>query len=158
MAVILYIDFILWDLNALQRIDDYRSITLFSSRRKGSSKIFRTIMVWIIVLLHSISKSKSQEPQSPRPQNLLTSLKLFWKSLQQKSDSHCSRATILDHTSFLAPFASESLFCCTLFLKGKSKKLEVKGSKIYCPLQNYSENHCNKRVIRTALERTLRIF
>jgi len=42
---------------------------------------------------------------------------------QQKSDSHCSRATVRDPLSYIAPFTSESLFCCTLFPKRNSKKL-----------------------------------
>jgi tRNA (Thr-GGU) A37 N-methylase len=77
--------------------------TLLSSQPMGSFKLFRTIHVWIIVLLHSISKRKNQEPLSPRPQDLLGVPKLFWKSVQQKSDSHCSRANSNDHLSFSAP-------------------------------------------------------
>jgi hypothetical protein len=132
--------------------------TLLLSRREGSLKTFRTIYVWIIVLLHSFSKRKIQEVQSPRAQDLLGVPTLFWRSLQQKSDSHWSRSNPCDHLSFSAPFTSESLFYCTLFPKGKTKKLRVQGPNTSWPHQNYSENRCNKRVIHTALEPTRRIL
>jgi hypothetical protein len=78
--------------------------------------------------------------------------------MQQKSDSHCSRANLDDPPSFLAPFTYESLFCCTLFPKGKTKKLEVQGSQDLPSRQNDSGNHCNKRVIHTVLEPSIGIF
>jgi G:T/U-mismatch repair DNA glycosylase len=104
-------------------------------------------------------KGKTKKPRVQGPQDLPSPTNRFWKSLQQKNDSHCFRANPEDHPIFLAPLWYESLFCCALFPKGKTKNLRVQGS-LYLPsptnrfwksMQQKSDSDCSRANVRDDL-------
>jgi hypothetical protein len=104
-------------------------------------------------------KGKSKNLRVQGPQDLPSPSNRFGESLQQKSDSHCSRANLKDPLRLSAPFTSESLFCCTLFPKGKSKNLRVQGpqdlpspsNRFGESMQQKSDSHCSRAKLEDPL-------